>query len=93
MAVSDVQFFHNRDEAYEAWRASPGGYVLTPPGSRRRSETKAYMLHESQCGHLSNLKGDLSVTRRPKRCGSRPDLIEWAQIETGSPPIFCPDCM
>jgi len=92
MAISDIKRFHNQDDDYEAWRASSGDHVMNL-STRRRASPPGYMLHVSDCGHLSNSKGDLRVTRHPKWCGTRHDLTEWAIRETGEPPLLCPNCM
>ena len=62
MAIHDVRKFEKQDDAYEAWRASNTDFVMTF-STRRRAFANGFMVHQSDCGHLSNLRGDLAVTR------------------------------
>ena len=87
MAAEDTIVFHNDDDGYEDWGRRHNGYVLTI------RSTGGYMLHDCECTHLGKDTDELRITKKPRRCGSRQDLVAWTEQETGSKPQFCQTCM
>jgi hypothetical protein len=87
VAAEDTVVFHNDDGGYEDWVRRHNGYVLTT------RDKGAYMLHDCECMHLAKDKDGTQVTLKPRRCGSRPDLVAWTQAETGTDPQKCRTCM
>ncbi|HZO50866.1 MAG TPA: hypothetical protein VFB26_12030 [Gaiellaceae bacterium] len=87
MGIEDIATFHDDDDGYEAWVRHTRGYVLT----ERLGGT--YMLHDSECTHLTG-NGKIRLTRRPRRCArNRQDLVTWTLEATGQRPLLCQSCM
>jgi hypothetical protein len=85
--MTRIEVFENDDARYKEWVATNWGYVLI---QRAPAE---YMLHESDCGHLSAIAGD-NLTRKPRRWAPiKYELIDWCEAETGGAPLLCSDCM
>jgi len=88
MAAEDTIVFHNDDGGYEDWVRHHNGFVLTRP------DKDEFMLHDCDCLHLGRGGDkDLELTKKPRRCGKRADLVDWARQETGRLPKFCRTCM
>jgi hypothetical protein len=88
MLDDDIKIFHRDDEAYEAWIANRGGYVLTTRSKR------GYMLHHAECGHLGHDGLSIRLTEKPRRWAARRQtLADWALSQTGERPAYCSSCM
>jgi hypothetical protein len=89
MSCDNIRVFHNDDKAYEEWVGRNGGYVLTiSPGK------PGYMLHDSECIHLSSDDRAVHLTKKPRRWARfRRDLIAWTEDEVGERPKLCRTCM
>jgi hypothetical protein len=89
MGTDEMAVFHNDDDGYEAWVGRYGGYVLTISTGR-----SGYMLHHSECSHLTKDGPDIQLTKKPRRWArQRRDLFEWVVRETGEHPKLCQNCM
>ena len=88
----EVETFVDDDGGFVAWMAShPDGYVL----NTSRKPTSAYIrLHRVGCPTISGLpaNGVNWTVNYAKRCGTRPELEEWASSQLGGEVWACPQC-
>ena len=80
MATEDTIVFHDDDDGYEDWVRRHNGYVLT---TRAKG---SYMLHDCECLHLGKDAVHQELTKKPRRCGNKQDLVAWTQQATGTDP-------
>jgi hypothetical protein len=91
--MSNVQRFHQDDDAYERWLEEHDGFVLNSYPSPSPSYLK---LHSSRCSHIDITRG--RAGRRwtydyIKVCSDDLDSLQkWAQGETGVAADLCPTC-